>query len=124
MDLDYKMMNDPFQLDSSIHADIVNNVRELMPDDDRVLHQLADFFKLFGDSTRLKILFALGASELCVGDIAALLSMKHSAISHQLRILRQARLIKSRKEGKLVFYSLNNKHIKPVLAQGFEHITE
>jgi DNA-binding transcriptional ArsR family regulator len=117
-------MNDPYHVDSAIHADIVNNVRKLMPDNDRVLNQLADFFKLFGDSTRIKILFALGAAELCVGDIAALLHMNHSAVSHQLRILRQARLIKSRKVGKLVFYSLNDRHIKHVLAQGFEHITE
>ena len=117
-------MNDLSYVDSAIHTDIVDNLRELMPDNDRVLHELADFFKLFGDPTRIKILFALGASELCVSDIAALLHMNQSAVSHQLRILRQSRLIKSRKVGKLVFYSLNDRHIKHVLAQGFEHITE
>lgn len=118
------IMNDPYHVDSAIHTDVVNSVRELMPDNDRVLHELADFFKLFGDSTRIKILFALGASELCVSDIAALLTMNQSAISHQLRRLSRSRLIKSRKVGKLVFYSLNDRHIKHVLAQGFEHITE
>ncbi|HOO36831.1 MAG TPA: metalloregulator ArsR/SmtB family transcription factor [Deltaproteobacteria bacterium] len=117
-------MTDPYQVDSAIHAETVNNVRKLMPDNDRVLNELADFFKLFGDPTRIKILFALGAAELCVGDIASLLNMNHSAVSHQLRTLRRARLIKSRKEGKLVFYSLNDRHIKHVLAQGFEHINE
>jgi DNA-binding transcriptional ArsR family regulator len=118
------VMNDPNPLDCAIHTDIVYKIRELMPRNDRVLHELADFFKLFGDSTRIKILFALGASELCVSDIAALLNMNHSAISHQLRILSRSRLVKSRKVGKLVYYSLNDRHIKNVLAQGFEHITE
>ncbi|MBN2297936.1 MAG: winged helix-turn-helix transcriptional regulator [Deltaproteobacteria bacterium] len=117
-------MNDPYQMDCALHVDIVNNIRELMPDNDRILHDLADFFKLFGDPTRIKILFALGASELCVSDIAALLNMNHSAISHQLRLLNRSRLIKSRKSGKLVYYSLNDRHIKQVLAQGFEHINE
>lgn len=117
-------MNDQYVLDSAVHSDVVNNVRELMPDDDRVLQELAEFFKLFGDPTRIKILFALGAAEMCVSDIAILLKMNHSAISHQLRILSRSRLVKSRKSGKLVFYSLNDRHIKHVLAQGFEHITE
>lgn len=117
-------MNDQYVLDSAVHSDVVNNVRELMPDNDRVLQELAEFFKLFGDPTRIKILFALGAAEMCVSDIAILLKMNHSAISHQLRILSRSRLVKSRKSGKLVFYSLNDRHIKHVLAQGFEHITE
>ena len=111
-------------MDFAVHTDIVNNIRKLMPDNDRIIHNLADFFKLFGDPTRIKILFALGASELCVSDIAALLNMNHSAISHQLRLLNRSRLIKSRKSGKLVYYSLNDRHIKQVLAQGFEHINE
>lgn len=102
----------------------IDRIRELLPANERVVSELADFFKLFGDSTRIKILFALGASELCVGDIAHLLDMNHSAISHQLRLLSRARLIRSRKTGKNVFYSLNDKHIKNVLAQGFEHIQE
>jgi len=111
-------------MDCAVHVDIVKNIRKLMPDNERILNDLADFFKLFCDPTRIKILFALGASELCVSDIAALLEMNHSAISHQLRLLNRSRLIKSRKSGKLVYYSLNDRHIKQVLAQGFEHINE
>ncbi len=102
----------------------LDRIKELLPAEEGVANELADFFKLFGDSTRIKILFALGASELCVGDIADLLSMNHSAISHQLRLLSRARLIKSRKIGKHVYYSLSDKHIKNVLAQGFEHLQE
>ncbi len=111
-------------MDCAIHSDTVLEVKKLLPDNDRALNDLADFFKLFGDVTRIKILFALGASELCVSDIAALLGMNHSAISHQLRLLRRSRLIRSRKQGKLVYYSLNDRHIRQVLALGFEHITE
>ncbi len=102
----------------------IGRIKELLPADERVADELADFFKLFGDPTRIKILFALGASELCVGDIAELLAMNHSAISHQLRLLSRSRLIKSRKTGKHVYYSLSDKHIKNVLAQGFEHLQE
>jgi DNA-binding transcriptional ArsR family regulator len=100
----------------------INRIRDLLPDSERVVEELADFFKLFGDSTRIKILLALGASEFCVGDLAELLRMRHSAVSHQLRTLNRSRLVKSRKWGKNVYYSLNDRHIKNVLMQGFEHI--
>ena len=117
-------MDTTYPNDSDSREEHINRVRMLLPDNERVIRELADFFKLFGDSTRIRILFALGVSELCVGDIAILLEMNHSAVSHQLRLLSRSRLVRSRKTGKHVFYSLNDKHIKNVLAQGFEHIRE
>ncbi|MDD5952428.1 MAG: metalloregulator ArsR/SmtB family transcription factor [Oscillospiraceae bacterium] len=98
-------------------------LRQEMLDED-LLFDLADFFKLFGDSTRVKILYALSQSELCVGDIAELLSMSQSAISHQLRILKQSKLVKGRREGKTVLYSLADGHVTTILSQGIEHIVE
>lgn len=92
--------------------------------DDEVLYELADLFRVFGDSTRIKILCALSQSEMCVCDIAALLQMGQPAISHQLRMLKQLRLVKFRREGKTVFYSLSDGHIQTILAQGMEHISE
>ena len=94
-----------------------------MPDDE-VLYELADLFRVFGDSTRIKILYLLFESEMCVCDIAALLGMTQSAISHQLRALKNARLVKSRRDGKTVFYSLADEHVKTILDQGIEHVTE
>jgi len=88
------------------------------------LYDLAEIFKVFGDTTRIKILYALFASEMCVCDIAVLLNMTQSAISHQLRVLKQARLVKYRKEGKIVYYSLDDDHIKQIFDQGLIHITE
>ena len=88
------------------------------------LYDLAELFKVFGDTTRVKILYALFAAEMCVCDIAALLNMTQSAISHQLRVLKQARLVKFRREGKTVFYSLDDEHIKGIFGQGLEHISE
>ncbi|MBO5293873.1 MAG: helix-turn-helix transcriptional regulator [Clostridia bacterium] len=85
---------------------------------------LADFYKIFGDSTRIRILYVLHESELCVCDIAQLLGMNISAISHQLRVLKQARLVKFRRAGKTVYYSLADDHIHSILAQGMEHIRE
>ncbi len=95
-----------------------------MPQDEAMLNELAEFFKVFGDATRIRILFALAAAEMCVCDIAALLGMNHSAISHQLKILSRSKLVRQRREGKLVYYSLSDAHVKRVLAQGFEHISE
>ena len=92
--------------------------------DEDILFDLADFFRLFGDSTRVKILYALSQSELCVGDIAELLSMTQSAISHQLRVLKQSKLVKYRREGKAVLYSLADAHVTTILKQGLEHIEE
>ena len=106
-----------------VHEEVVNQVLEVMPTDEE-LQSLADFFRVFGDSTRIRILYALSQSELCVCDIASLLGMGQSAISHQLRILKQMRLVKFRREGKSVLYSLADGHIETILAQGMEHIGE
>ncbi len=106
-----------------IHDEIVRKVEEVMPDEQELV-DLSEFFKIFGDSTRIKILYVLSQSEMCVCDIASLLTMGQSAISHQLRILKQMRLVKFRREGKTVFYSLSDDHIQTILAQGMEHINE
>lgn len=108
---------------SFIHSDTVRNVTENMPKDES-LYDLAEFFKVFGDTTRIKILCALFQSEMCVCDIASVLEMKHSAISHQLRVLKSARLVKGRRDGKVVYYSLDDNHIKNIFDQGFEHVLE
>ena len=92
--------------------------------EENILYNLGDFFKLLGDGTRIKILNALFYSEMCVCDIAALLGMTQSAISHQLRVLKQGRLVKHRKEGKSVYYSLDDEHIKHIIEQGLTHIKE
>ena len=106
-----------------IHQDTVNQVKEKMPDEVK-LYDLAEFFKVFGDTTRIKILWALAEAEMCVCDIAALLNMTHSAISHQLRVLKQARLVKHRKDGKIVYYALDDEHVKQIFDQGLVHINE
>lgn len=106
-----------------IHENVVSSVKEKMPDEEK-LYDLAELFKVFGDSTRIKILCALAESEMCVCDISALLNMTQSAISHQLRILKQAKLVKSRREGKVVFYSLDDDHVKQIFNQGLDHINE
>ncbi len=106
-----------------IHEDVVNNVKEKMPSEEN-LCDLAELFKVFGDSTRIKILWALVESEMCVCDIAVLLNMTQSAISHQLRVLKQARLVKNRKDGKVVYYSLDDAHVKQIFDQGLIHINE
>ena len=105
------------------HEDIVEKVRQVMPGED-TLYDLTELFRIFGDSTRVRILYVLFESEMCVGDIAALLGMPHSAISHQLRALKSARLVKSRREGKTVFYSLADDHVKAIINQGLEHVSE
>ena len=106
-----------------LHEEAVAAVRKQMPDEDD-LYDLAELYKVFGDSTRIKILYVLFESEMCVCDIAALLGMTQSAISHQLRALKNARLVKSRRDGKTVFYSLADEHVKTILDQGIEHVTE
>ena len=88
------------------------------------LYELADFFKLFGDSTRLRILWALSESEMCVCDLCALLQMKQPAVSHQLKNLKQARVVKSRRDGKVIYYALDDEHIRALLDLGMEHIQE
>lgn len=106
-----------------VHEDIVERVEQVMPDEQQLL-DLSEFFKVFGDSTRIKILYVLSQSEMCVCDIATLLQMGQSAISHQLRVLKQMRLVTFRRDGKTVFYSLADAHIQTILAQGMEHIGE
>lgn len=106
-----------------IHADIVDKVRLVMPDEGE-LYDLSDFFKVLGDSTRAKIMWALDESEMCVCDLAVLLNMTKSAISHQLKSLKAANLVKYRKEGKVVFYSLTDDHVKEIFEKGLEHIRE
>jgi DNA-binding transcriptional ArsR family regulator len=106
-----------------IHDDIIKKVEENMPKEDD-LYDLAELFKVFGDSTRIKIIWALFESEMCVCDIAYLLNMTQSAISHQLRVLKAARLVRYRRSGKTVFYSLDDNHIKQIFEMGMEHIKE
>ncbi len=105
------------------HEDIVAKVRQEMPDED-LLYDLTELFRIFGDSTRIRILYVLFASEMCVCDIAQLLGMTQSAISHQLRALKAAKLVKSRREGKTVFYSLADGHVRTIINQGLEHVVE
>ena len=106
-----------------IHDDIVCRVRDKMPPEEN-LYDLAELFKVFGDTTRIKILWALDAAEMCVCDIAYLLNMTQSATSHQLRVLKQAGLVKNRKEGKIVFYSLQDERVRRIFDQGLIHINE
>ena len=105
------------------HEDIIAKVNATMPDEE-ILYDLAELFKIFGDSTRIKILYVLFEAEMCVCDIAQLLNMTQSAISHQLRALKQSKLVKYRREGKTVFYSLADDHVHTILGQGMEHISE
>ena len=106
-----------------VHQDLLKIVNESLPDENE-LYDLAELFKVFGDSTRIKILNALLVSEMCVCDIANILSMTQSAVSHQLKNLKNARLIKNRKDGKTVFYSLADEHVMTILNQGIDHIEE
>ncbi len=103
--------------------EVVKQVRENMPEDE-ILYELAELYKIFGDSTRIKILYALFESELCVCDIAKLLNLTTSAVSHQLRTLNRARLVKYRRKGKNVIYSLSDDHVRTIINQGLNHIEE
>lgn len=105
------------------HEELVERVRGRLPGED-TLYDLTELFRIFGDSTRIRILYVLFESEMCVCDIAALLGMTQSAISHQLRALKNARLVKSRRAGKTVFYSLADDHVKTIIDQGLEHVSE
>jgi ArsR family transcriptional regulator len=106
-----------------VHQDIVKRVMASMPDED-VLYDVCELFRLFGDSTRIRILCVLFESEMCVCDIAQLLSLSQSAVSHQLQALRNAKLIRARREGKVVFYSLADDHVRSIIGQGLDHVTE
>jgi ArsR family transcriptional regulator len=106
-----------------VHEELVRIVNETMPEETE-LYDLAELFKVFGDSTRIRILFVLFEAEVCVCDLAMALNMTQSAISHQLRILKQNKLVKARREGKSVFYSLADDHVRSIINQGREHIEE
>lgn len=106
-----------------IHEELLKIVDETMPDETE-LDSLAELFKVFGDPTRIRILYALSSQELCVQDIADTLSMTQSAISHQLRILKQMSLVKYRRDGKTVYYSLADDHVSTIMKQGLEHVCE
>ncbi|MFR8233383.1 MAG: ArsR/SmtB family transcription factor [Clostridia bacterium] len=106
-----------------IHEDVVKKVKKIMPEDDEI-YDLAEFFKVFADSTRMKMIYALMENELCVCDLANIVNTTQSAISHQLKILRQSKLVKFRKEGKVVYYSLDDEHISQIVKKGREHIEE
>lgn len=108
---------------NEIHEDLLKIVNDTMPEETE-LYDLAELFKVFGDSTRIRILFVLFEAEVCVCDLAKVLNMTQSAISHQLRILKQNKLVNSRREGKSVFYSLADGHVRTIIAQGREHIEE
>lgn len=108
---------------NEIHEDLLKIVNDTMPEENE-LYDLAELFKVFGDSTRIRILFVLFESEVCVCDLAEVLNMTQSAISHQLQILKQNKLVKSRREGKSIFYSLADEHVRTIIAQGQEHIEE
>ncbi|MEY8333984.1 metalloregulator ArsR/SmtB family transcription factor [Lachnospiraceae bacterium 47-T17] len=109
--------------DNCIHMDRLEKVREKLPDVDE-LYDLAELFKVFGDSTRIRILYVLFQSELCVCDLAEVLGMTQSAVSHQLKILKQAKLVTGRREGKSVFYALADDHVRSIIDQGKEHVDE
>lgn len=108
---------------TDVHSDAVEAVRANMPPEDELL-DLAELFKVFGDTTRMKILYTLFASELCVCDIAEVLGMSQSAVSHQLRIIKQAKLIKNRREGKTIYYSLADDHVTTIVAMAKDHLEE
>lgn len=106
-----------------IHEELLQIVQNTLPEEE-ALYDLSELFKVFGDSTRIRILFVLFEAEVCVCDLAAALNMTQSAVSHQLRILKQNKLVKSRREGKSVFYSLADDHVRSIINQGMEHIQE
>lgn len=116
-------MEDDFCERHAIHEGAVGAARDAMPCFETLL-ELSDLFKMFADSTRVRIMSALTSGELCVCDIAALLSLTKSAVSHQLRLLRQSKLVRYRREGKIVFYSLDDDHVAGILAQGLAHVME
>jgi DNA-binding transcriptional ArsR family regulator len=106
-----------------VHEETVRRVEERLPSEE-TLYQAADFFKLLGDTTRIKILHSLFIAEMCVCDIASLLSVSRSAVSHQLRILRQANVVRTRREGKTIYYRLSDHHVEEIMNQGLVHIAE
>ena len=108
---------------TEVHEELLKVVQEKMPEEER-LYDLAELFKVFGDSTRIRILFVLFEAEVCVCDLAEALNMTQSAVSHQLRILKACKLVRFRQEGRMVFYALDDDHVRSMLALGLEHIAE
>jgi len=125
MPVEQRNTNDAVEtcITKGIHRDTIRTVKRNMPDP-VAIYDLADLFKLFGDSTRLGILWALSEAEMCVCDLCALLKMKQPAVSHQLRNLKQSRIVKARRDGKVIYYSLDDEHIRELLNCGMEHIRE
>ena len=105
------------------HSELLKKIKKDMPADEQ-LQDLGDLFKIFGDTTRIKIMYVLYEGEMCVCAISELLSMTQSAISHQLKTLKDANLVSARRDGKEIYYSLSDEHVKSIIAEGFEHITE
>lgn len=116
-------MEEILNCDCGVHQGIIDKVTKAMPDES-LFYDAADLLKVFGDPTRIRIIFVLGQSEMCVCDIAKLLNMTQSAISHQLRVLKQARLVKARRSGKTIFYSLCDDHVQKIFYCAMEHIME
>ena len=110
-------------MDKIVDQENVNRVLEKLPDEE-ILYDVAELFKIFGDSTRIRIICALFETEMCVYDLAACLKMNQSAISHQLRILKANKLVKNRRDGKLMYYSLDDEHVKLIFEAGYDHIME
>ena len=113
----------PGEGEENLHPDLISSVNADMPDED-LLYDLAELFRIFADSTRIKILYVLFEAEMCVCDIAELLGMTQSAISHQLRLLKQSKLVKFRRDGKTVYYSLADDHVRTIIGMGMEHLCE
>ena len=111
------------QAECCVHEDVIDQVTMDMPPEE-TLYDLAEFFKVFGDSTRIRILYALFEAELCVGDMAKLLGLSQTACSHQLRVLKNNKLVRFRREGKVVFYSLSDDHVRSIIEKGMEHVEE
>ena len=107
----------------AVHEDVVKRVLHKQPAEEE-LYDLAELFKVFGDSTRIRILHALLETELCVGDMAQILNLSQSAVSHQLKILKDAKLVRFRREGKIIFYALDDEHVRNILSMGVEHVEE
>ena len=120
---DEREFRGPIDMDDGIHPDLISSVNEDMPDEE-LLYDLAELYKVFGDSTRIKILYALLEAEMCVGDIAELLNASPSAVSHQLRVLKANKLVKFRRDGKTVYYSLADEHVRTIIDMGMEHLCE
>ena len=115
--------NAPVCEDARVHEELISSVSADMPDEE-MLYDLAELYKIFGDTTRIKILYVLFEAEMCVGDIAEVLKTSPSAVSHQLRVLKQSKLVKFRREGKTIFYSLADDHVRTIIDMGMEHLCE